>query len=82
MSENKENKLTLINEKTANDYLTHTKIRGGLNKEIGYVIVMKHQNYQAAIFRKFCRRYFQDDVKEYLLLSGLFQPVNSVLIKI
>lgn len=25
MSENKENKLTLINEKTANDYLTHTK---------------------------------------------------------
>ena len=24
MSENKENKLTLINEKTANDYLTHT----------------------------------------------------------
>ena len=25
MSENKDNKLTLINEKTANDYLTHTK---------------------------------------------------------
>ena len=24
MSENKDNKLTLINEKTANDYLTHT----------------------------------------------------------
>ena len=26
MSENKENKLTLINEKTANDYLTHTAL--------------------------------------------------------
>lgn len=26
MSENKDNKLTLINEKTANDYLTHTVI--------------------------------------------------------
>ena len=26
MSENKDNKLTLINEKTANDYLTHTSI--------------------------------------------------------
>lgn len=25
MSENKDNKLTLINEKTANDYLTHTE---------------------------------------------------------
>ena len=25
MSENKNNKLTLINEKTANDYLTHTQ---------------------------------------------------------
>ena len=25
MSENKDNKLTLINEKTANDYLTHTR---------------------------------------------------------
>ena len=25
LSENKDNKLTLINEKTANDYLTHTK---------------------------------------------------------
>ena len=25
MSENKDNKLTLINEKTANDYLTHTQ---------------------------------------------------------
>ena len=30
MSENKENKLTLINEKTANDYLTHTNITGKL----------------------------------------------------
>ena len=26
MSENKDNKLTLINEKTANDYLTHTQV--------------------------------------------------------
>ncbi len=26
MSENKDNKLTLINEKTANDYLTHTRL--------------------------------------------------------
>ena len=25
LSENKDNKLTLINEKTANDYLTHTQ---------------------------------------------------------
>ena len=30
MSENKENKLTLINEKTANDYLTHTKKKKSL----------------------------------------------------
>ena len=27
MSENKDNKLTLINEKTANDYLTHTRVK-------------------------------------------------------
>lgn len=30
LSENKDNKLTLINEKTANDYLTHTKRISGL----------------------------------------------------
>ena len=30
MSENKDNKLTLINEKTANDYLTHTLPANGL----------------------------------------------------
>lgn len=30
MSENKDNKLTLINEKTANDYLTHTERIVGL----------------------------------------------------
>lgn len=30
MSENKDNKLTLINEKTANDYLTHTVLNLGL----------------------------------------------------
>ena len=30
MSENKENKLTLINEKTANDYLTHTALSSKL----------------------------------------------------
>ena len=32
MSENKDNKLTLINEKTANDYLTHTQKKSGLKK--------------------------------------------------
>lgn len=38
MSENKDNKLTLINEKTANDYLTHTKsipeLRNSLLRDI------------------------------------------------
>ena len=32
MSENKDNKLTLINEKTANDYLTHTFFLNRLRK--------------------------------------------------
>ena len=39
MSENKDNKLTLINEKTANDYLTHTKERQILSKNAEYDII-------------------------------------------
>ena len=33
MSENKDNKLTLINEKTANDYLTHTFLERNLKSD-------------------------------------------------
>ena len=42
MSENKDNKLTLINEKTANDYLTHTKmgVRLTLQEKTYTIIVM------------------------------------------
>ena len=39
MSENKENKLTLINEKTANDYLTHTKNKKHLKLQLPYGIM-------------------------------------------
>ena len=40
MSENKDNKLTLINEKTANDYLTHTFLRFGFPSLRGNVIII------------------------------------------
>ena len=36
MSENKDNKLTLINEKTANDYLTHTRMNCGFTHLLKY----------------------------------------------
>ena len=39
MSENKDNKLTLINEKTANDYLTHTRILRLLTKKRMFAII-------------------------------------------
>lgn len=39
MSENKDNKLTLINEKTANDYLTHTTQDTTLTRQVKYAIL-------------------------------------------
>ena len=39
MSENKDNKLTLINEKTANDYLTHTTVNILLTKDIYHATI-------------------------------------------
>ena len=39
MSENKDNKLTLINEKTANDYLTHTEAGKELTLAFGSLIL-------------------------------------------
>lgn len=41
MSENKDNKLTLINEKTANDYLTHTHIEKVMKADITCGILIK-----------------------------------------
>lgn len=41
MSENKDNKLTLINEKTANDYLTHTSIKKKFTLYVNSIIIEK-----------------------------------------
>ena len=43
MSENKDNKLTLINEKTANDYLTHTTMRKKMTEEYQNGIIYKYR---------------------------------------
>lgn len=50
MSENKDNKLTLINEKTANDYLTHTWEENKLTFALFRVKVLLNRGGRASSF--------------------------------
>ena len=60
MSENKDNKLTLINEKTANDYLTHTKNPALLNFSLPFAIMTSahkdNQKYGGALLHIICNQ--------------------------
>lgn len=71
MSENKDNKLTLINEKTANDYLTHTE---------GYQYFISKNKYGILFYLLY--QLFFDEIrnrssKQIMYYCGIYQTYSK-----
>ena len=77
MSENKDNKLTLINEKTANDYLTHTwdVIKSILFSEYDIIFIDECSTIDNQTMKVFLEKLSPDT---FLVLAGAIYQIESI----